>query len=153
MGKEIERKFLVRDRQFETEATEKFEIRQAYLNDCPDATVRLRVIDTKAWLTVKSRNHGAERGEWEYEIPVSDAMEMIEATDTPCLFKTRYIIPAADGLKWEVDEFHNPCAGLVVAEIELPSSDTAITHPAWIGREITGDPAYYNSVIAAKLKT
>lgn len=153
MAKEIERKFLVKDRGFEREAVERLEIRQAYLNSDPDATVRLRVSGMNAWLTVKSRNHGAERGEWEYEIPASDAVEMLQATGRPCLHKTRYLVPASGGLKWEVDEFHNPCTGLIVAEIELPSADAEFDLPTWIGQEVTGDPQYYNSVIAAKLKS
>lgn len=151
MATEIERKFLVTDRSFADCATERLDIRQAYLSSDPDATVRLRICGEKAWLTVKSRNHGAERGEWEYPIPVADALEMIQSSGRPCLHKTRHIIPAADGLRWEVDEFHNPCPGLVVAEIELPAADTPFAHPAWLGREVTGDPQYYNSVIAARL--
>lgn len=152
MAKEIERKFLVSDRRFASEAVSRLEIRQAYLSAEPDATVRLRIIGEKAWLTVKSRNIGAERGEWEYEIPATDACEMLTATGRPYLYKTRYIVPAADGLKWEVDEFHNPCHGLTVAEIELPQADFPFSRPAWLGDEVTGDPRYYNSEIAKKLK-
>lgn len=152
MAKEIERKFLVRDKSFVGDAVSRLDIRQAYLSAEPDATVRLRTIGEKAWLTVKSRNIGAERGEWEYEIPATDACEMLTATGRPCLHKTRYIIPADNGLKWEVDEFHNPCPGLMVAEIELPRADFPFSRPAWLGDEVTGDPRYYNSEIAKKLK-
>lgn len=151
MAKEIERKFLVRSRDFADEATQVVDIRQAYLSTAVDATVRLRVSDRQAWLTVKSRNQGCERGEWEYSIPRADALEMIAATGCRCLHKLRYIVPAGDGLEWEVDEFIEPCGGLVVAEIELPESDAAFRKPSWLGDEVTGDPRYYNSSIARLL--
>ncbi|MDE6332612.1 MAG: CYTH domain-containing protein, partial [Muribaculaceae bacterium] len=92
MATEIERKFLVRSNEYASLATERIEIRQAYLSSDPDATVRLRICGENAWLTVKSRNIGAARGEWEYKIPAADAVEMLQATGRPCLQKTRHII-------------------------------------------------------------
>ena len=151
MAKEIERKFLVRSREFESEAVSRLDIRQAYLSTAADATVRLRVSGEQAWLTVKSRNHGCERGEWEYPVAVSDALEMIAATGCRCIHKYRYIVPAGHGLVWEVDEFVNPANGLVVAEIELPSADTPFEIPLWLGAEVTGDTRYYNSEIVKSL--
>ena len=152
MGKEIERKFLVRDDSYKSVATESHNICQAYLNSDPDATVRLRLTDGLGRLTVKSRNHGCERGEWEYAIPGADVTEMMAACRVSATIdKTRWIVPAGDGLIWEVDEFHGSLAPLVLAEIELPSADTALPAPlpSFIGEEVTGDPRYYNSSLAA----
>lgn len=145
MAKEIERKFLVTGDDYRRLAVGSSRIMQGYLSTSPDATVRVRISGERAWLTVKSRSRGAERGEWEYEIPVGDAREMIEACGLPMLSKTRYRIPTPEGLCWEVDEFHNPRPGLVVAEIELPSADAPFSRPDWLGTEVTGDPQYYNS--------
>ncbi len=117
---------------------------QTYLSPDPDATVRLRITDDEAYLTVKGRNSGAERDEWEYHIPERDAREMMErCRHTPVIDKTRYHVG-----RWEVDEYHGSLAGLVVAEIELGSADEEIELPPFIGREVTGDARYYNSVLA-----
>lgn len=149
MAKEIERKFLVSGTGFKAVAASSREISQGYLSTNPDATVRVRISDSRAWLTVKSRNHGATRGEWEYEIPVDDARHMLaECCGGLCLEKTRYIVPAAEkSLSWEVDVFHGRHEGLVLAEIELPSEDTPFSLPDFIGEEVTGDTRYYNSVL------
>lgn len=145
MAKEIERKFLVKDTSYRRLAQRHTEIRQAYLSDNPDATVRLRIRGDKAYLTVKSRNNGIERGEWEYEIPVSDAVEMMgQCRCTDAIEKTRWEVG-----RWEVDEFHGTLEGLAIAEIELDNSEEAIVIPEFIGREVTGDPRYYNSVLAS----
>lgn len=151
MGKEIERKFLVRSNAYRTLATESHTIRQGYLSVNPDATVRVRILDDRAFLTVKSRNKGAERGEWEYEIPLADGRELLAlCTGSAILEKVRYIVPARpDCLRWEVDEFGGAKAGLVVAEIELPDAATPFEIPDFIGREVTGQPEYYNSSLAS----
>ena len=149
MAKEIERKFLVNDMSFLSHAVSKYEIAQGYLSTDPDATVRVRLSDKQAWLTVKSRNHGAVRGEWEYPVPLQEAAEMLAACcGSRKIEKTRYIVDAGNGLKWEVDVFHGRHEGLVMAEIELPEADTPFSRPAFIGREVTDDPAYYNSVLS-----
>ena len=148
MAKEIERKFLVNDDSFKQLATAKHHICQAYISADPDGTVRVRIKDDKAFITVKTRNHGCVRNEWEYEIPLSDAKEMIAACRGGVIDKTRYIIPADNGLVWEIDEFHGRHQGLVVAEIELPSEDASFALPAFIGQEVTGNPAYYNSSLS-----
>ena len=158
MAKEIERKFLVKDESFKSLATEKHEICQAYLSTRPEATVRVRVLDSEAYITVKGRNSGAVRREWEYAIPVDDALEMLGQCveqGTVAIEKTRYIVPAGDsGLRWEVDEFRGAHAGLVVAEIELPDEGYALgTLPGFIGREVTGDARYYNSALASSADT
>lgn len=150
MAKEIERKFLVRDESYKTLATERRELVQAYLSADPKATVRVRIADGRGYLTVKGRNSGAVRDEWEYEIPARDAEEMIERCSSGTVItKTRHIIPAGKGLKWDVDEFHGAHEGLVVAEIELPDKETTFPLPEFIGREVTGDARYYNSSLSA----
>lgn len=139
MAFEIERKFLVTSDAFKAEAESATEFEQAYISTDPDATVRLRIIDgSSARLTIKSRNHGAVRHEWEYDIPVDDARSMMMNMPVSAMIrKTRYRVG-----RWEVDCFHAPCPELTVAEIELTSADEPIgTLPAWIGEEVTGDPA------------
>ncbi|MDE5687462.1 MAG: CYTH domain-containing protein [Paramuribaculum sp.] len=144
MARETELKFLLRDDSWRMTATNPVRIIQTYLNPDPEATVRLRIAGDMAFLTVKSPNRGSERGEWEYEIPMNDAREMMaECTTTPVIDKTRW----HDG-RWEIDEYHGCLEGLVVAEIELHSPDEEISLPLYIGREVTGNPAYYNSTLA-----
>lgn len=125
-------------------ASRKVYVRQAYLNRNPDRTVRVRTIDDKGFLTVKGRNHGAGRLEFEYEIPCQDAIQMLELAEPGIVEKTRYFVPF-DGLIWEVDEFHGSLNGVITAEVELPSDDHVYLKPSFIGEDITGDPSYYNS--------
>lgn len=151
MAKEIERKFLVTDDSFITEAVASLHIVQAYISTDPKATVRVRVKGDEAFLTVKGMTEGCVRDEWEYPIPVDDARQMIERVAAPGkIVKTRYIVPVGN-LTWEVDRFEESLDGLTIAEVELPSEDTQLTDlPAWAGREVTGDPQYYNSSLAIK---
>ena len=150
MAKEIERKFLVCGTEYRTQAEARYEIMQGYLSADPDATVRVRIAGDNAFITVKSRNSGAVRNEWEYPVPAADAREMLRVCNRGRLIeKTRYIVSAGNGLRWEVDEFHGALDGLVVAEIELPSEDTVFGLPAFVGEEVTGDAHYYNSSLAA----
>mgnify|MGYP004446174141 FL=1 len=147
MAKEKERKFLVNSPIFREMAVKKCEIMQAYLSRSVDATIRIRVFNDEARLTVKSKNQGDLRNEWEYTIPREDAEEMLTLCQEPPLTKTRWIVPYADRL-WEVDEFHGPLEGLTVAEIELPEDfgDKPLTDvPEFVGKEVTDNPAYYNS--------
>ena len=145
MGQEIERKFLVREPQKAfAQAFKSERIEQGYLSPRPEATVRLRIRGDRAWITVKSPNHGATRGEWEYPIPVEDAREMMPLCQGIIIDKTRHLIDY-EGHTWEVDEFHSPHAGLVTAEVELKSADERVELPDWLGEEVTGDPRYYNS--------
>ena len=145
MAKEIERKYLVTDSSYRQAATEKRNIIQAYLNRDPKATVRIRVTDNLAYITVKGKNEGAVRDEWEYSIPVNDALAMIERCAIGRIIKkTRYIVPF-EGHIWEVDEFGGELEGLTVAEIELSAPDTQFSLPAFVGEEVTGNPRYYNS--------
>jgi adenylate cyclase len=108
-------------------------------------TVRVRIEGERAVITIKSKSTGATRGEWEYEIPVPDAAELLERLcEQPLVEKVRHRIRYGRHT-WEVDEFQGENAGLVVAEIELGSEDEAFEKPDWIGQEVTGDPRYYNS--------
>lgn len=147
MAKEIERKFLVDDLSFVGLATAKHHICQGYLSRKP--TVRVRILDDRAFLTVKSRNLGATRSEWEYEVPLADAQEMMRLCTEDLIEKTRYIVPL-DALTWEVDVFEGQLSGLIVAEVELPSENTPVRLPAFVGKEVTGNPAFYNSALSAK---
>jgi adenylate cyclase len=143
MGTEIERKFLVADPTV-VEGRVGAAVRQGYLSRAKERTVRVRRADDRAWLTVKGANVGARRGEWEYEIPVADADELLRLCDGAVVEKTRYAIEAG-GHTWEVDVFGGAHAGLVLAEVELDDEREAVELPAWLGAEVTGDPRYYNS--------
>lgn len=146
MAKEIERKFLVKSTAYRAEAISVKSIEQGYLNRDPDRTVRVRIIDTQAFLTVKTRNQGLMRDEWEYPIPVSDARRILDTACIGMIVKRRCLIPADNGLMWEVDEFVKPEMS-AIAEIELPSEDCSVELPDWVGSEVTGDERYYNSNI------
>jgi adenylate cyclase len=145
MAKEIERKFLVKDLSFINLATRKVNIVQGYLSRRVESTVRVRIFGDSGKLTVKGANCGMVRSEWEYDIPEADAREMLsQCAEGNVIEKTRYIVPFA-GFVWEVDEFHGGREGLIVAEIELPDAETQFPLPVFIGEEVTGDAAYYNS--------
>lgn len=148
MGVEIERKYLVKSRDYEGMATASIKIEQGYLSASPTATVRLRISErsdggSHAYITVKSKTVGMSRGEWEYEIPVDDARQMMGLCARK-LKKTRYIVPY-EGFVWEVDAFRGKLSWLVVAEVELPSEDAKAPLPPFVGDDVTGNPAYYNS--------
>ncbi len=148
MAKEIERKFLVTNTSFISKAESSTNIRQAYISTNPDSTVRLRIKDSQAYMTVKGRNNGAERDEWEFSIPYSDACEMArKLCGGFSIDKTRYIVDH-EGWKWEIDVFHGRHEGLIVAEIELPSAECQPPLPKFIGIEVTGDARYYNSMLS-----
>lgn len=144
MAKEIERKFLVTNDSYRAKADRVIDIVQGYLSTSVHATVRVRTKNDKGYLTVKSKTVGATRDEWEYEIPYDDALGMLALCDSKTLIqKKRYICG-----DWEVDEFRGRHSGLVVAEIELKSEDQEFELPAFVGKEVTGDPRYYNSSLS-----
>ncbi|MBQ2050767.1 MAG: CYTH domain-containing protein [Paludibacteraceae bacterium] len=146
MPKEIERKFLVVSDDYKSSPRKYY--KQGYLSVEPDKTVRVRVVGDKGFLTVKGRNNGISRAEYEYEIPAADANDMLDnLVKTGVIEKWRYVC-VVDGKKWEVDEFLGDNAGLVVAEIELQSEDEPFTKPAWAGDEVSGDARYYNSSLS-----
>lgn len=155
MGKEIERKFLVKNDTYKSLA-QGIHYHQGYIPTVNGMTVRVRIAGEKAFTTFKDRAVGFSRHEFEYEIPIEDAKQMLELMCTkPQIEKFRYVIPAGNGalpdgtivenLHWEVDHFVGDNEGLVVAEIEVPSEDTQFDLPTWIGEEVTGDKKYYNS--------
>lgn len=146
MAYEIERKFLVKNTDFVKEASSKEYIVQAFLNRNPERTVRIRIKDDKAFLTVKgvSNKLGTTRREWEYAIPVSDAKEMLKVCEEGVIEKWRYLVPVGEHT-FEVDIFEGENDGLIMAEVELESEDENYQKPAWLGKEVTGNIAYYNS--------
>jgi adenylate cyclase len=143
---EIERKFLVRD-QSVVEGIVGTPMIQGYLSLDPERTIRVRLAGTRALLTIKgvSSASGTTRAEYDYDIPVAEAEELLESmTLRPLIRKTRYRRPVGR-LVWEVDVFEGENEGLIIAEVELPSEGAALILPDWIGEEVTGDPRYYNA--------
>jgi len=150
MGIEIERKFLVGDRSV-VASLAGTAMRQGYLSVDPERTVRVRVSGVRAFVTIKgvSSDSGASRAEYEYEIPVPEAEELLDRLALrPLIEKTRYRVTAGR-LVWEIDVFTGENDGLVVAEVELPSEATAVVLPDWIGEEVTGDARYYNASLVS----
>src|SRR5271166_2569083 len=144
MPKEIERKFLVNDDSWRNQAAG-IRYRQGYLSTVKERTVRIRAAGDKGFITVKGISTGATRSEYEYEIPLADANEMLDQLcDRPLIEKTRYRIPFA-GLIWEVDEFEGDNRGLITAEVELKDENQPVSIPGWAGEEVTGDPRYFNA--------
>ena len=148
---EIERKFLVNSDAFIAQATEHHEIMQGYLCKEPGKTIRVRIRDERAFLTIKSSRlrEGLAKFEWERELDLADAKELMLICLPGAISKTRYIIPAPpyeDAPRcWEVDVFHGRLAGRVLAEIELGNENEPFLRPAWLGEEVTGQPQYYNA--------
>lgn len=148
MPQEIERKFLVNGEDWRL-AARGTPYRQGYLSTVPERSVRVRVIRDKGYLTIKGITVGAARAEYEYEIPVVEAGEMLDnLCERPLIEKIRYRLEH-HGLTWEVDEFDGDNAGLIIAEVELDDEDQAITLPDWVGKEVTGDRRYYNASLIA----
>lgn len=145
MSKEIERKFKVINDSYSAMATKAYSISQCYLSTSKGATVRIRIKDDRAYLTVKSVSKGATRDEWEYMIPVDDALEMMSRCDVSGMIEKRRFIVPYDGHLWEVDKFGGSLNGLVIAEIELDEENSEFALPPFIGNEVTGDPRYFNS--------
>ena len=148
-NKEIERKFLVKGA-FKQHVTNHFKIVQGFLSSVPERTVRVRIKDDKGFLTIKGigNNTGMSRYEFEKEIAVDDAKDLLEICEKGVIDKTRYIIPTNNNLFFEIDEFHGDNKGLIIAEIELPSENTPFKKPNWLGKEVTGIVKYYNSTIS-----
>ena len=145
MATETERKFLVRS-EFRHLAVKKLNITQFYLSIDPGRTIRVRISDSEAFLTIKNKPdiNSITRFEWEFPIPVTDAIEMMQVSLPGKVVKTRYIVPFGNQI-FEVDVFHENNEGLIIAEIELDSEDQIVEKPDWLGEEVTGIPDYYNS--------
>lgn len=148
MAKEIERKFLVSG-EFRQDSPESYRIMQGYICSDPDRTVRVRVRGDKGFLTIKGRSSGGglSRYEWEKEIPVFEAVELMALCGSGVIDKTRYLVPFGRHT-YEVDVFHGANEGLVLAEIELAEEQETFEKPSWLGEEVTGDPRYYNSMLS-----
>lgn len=150
MALEIERKFLVKSGAWRSQATGSSRIIQGYLTASGN-TVRVRLRDDKAFLTIKGKACGIIRSEYEYPIPPDEAEEMLKTlTLDPPVEKIRYIVPAENGLFWEVDEYFGANAPLFTAEIELPDMETSFSLPDWIGQDISCDSRYTNRALSRK---
>lgn len=148
MAQEIERKFLVKDNSFKELAYSFSRIAQGYICSGRGRTVRIRIRDDKGFLTIKgpAGENGLSRYEWEKEIPLDEATELMKLCEPGMIDKTRYLVRSRNHV-FEVDEFYGENEGLVVAEVELESEDEAFEKPAFIGEEVTGIAKYYNSFL------
>jgi adenylate cyclase len=146
---EIERKFLVNSDAFKSDVIVQNRIAQGYLNSDPERTVRVRIKGKKGFLTIKGKTNqaGLSRFEWEKEIPIAEAQELLLLCEKGVIDKTRYEIQVGKHL-FEVDEFHGENQGLIVAEVELKSEDEVFETPFWLGLEVTQDKRYYNSYLS-----
>ncbi|MBR4570140.1 MAG: CYTH domain-containing protein [Candidatus Riflebacteria bacterium] len=145
---EIERKFLLKNDNWKKFVSKSIHIKQGYISTNPLSVVRIRITDSKAYLTIKGKGSGISRPEFEYEIPAQDAEEMYNLFCLNCgLVKTRHIVEYKNH-KFEIDEFGGRHKGLIFAEVEMNSEDEKVELPEWIGDEVTGDPKYHNSNLA-----
>ena len=147
---EIERKFLILNTpDFRKEASSKTRIVQAYLNSIPERTVRVRIKGEKGFLTIKgkSSSDGLSRYEWEREIPLFEAEELLKLCEPGAIEKFRYEVKMGNHI-FEVDEFTGDNEGLILAEVELQEETEEIQRPIWLGKEVTGDLRYYNSYLS-----
>ena len=148
MAQEIERKFLVKDDSYKALAYNSSHIAQGYICSMRGRTVRVRIRDDKGYLTIKgpSDASGLGRYEWEKEIPLHEALELMKLCEPGMIDKTRYLVRSGNHI-FEVDEFYGENEGLTIAEVELASADEAYEKPGFIGEEVTGDVKYYNSFL------
>lgn len=146
MAIEIERKFLVKSNDFKKESHQKNYIKQGFLNSDKERVVRVRINDNTGFLTVKgkSNNTGTTRFEWEKEISKKDAESLLNLCEEGIIEKFRYLVKI-NNHTFEVDEFLGENTGLLIAEIELTSENETFKKPLWLGQEVTGETAYYNS--------
>ena len=146
---EIERKFLVKAYDYRKEAHRKTKIIQGYLTKDPKRTVRVRIREDQGFLTIKgmSSEDGLSRFEWEKEIPLDEAQELITLCLPTVIEKTRYEV-TYKGVLFEVDEFEGAHNGLVLVEVELNSTKDIFEIPKWVDKEVTGDKKYYNSYLS-----
>ena len=148
MAQEIERKFLVKG-DFRPLASRKMQIAQGYLSSHAERTVRIRICDERAFLTIKGKSEagGAVRYEWEKEIDVEEGRELLKLCEPGMVEKCRYLVPFGKYC-FEVDEFHGKNEGLILAELELTDLHETLELPDWLGEEVTGDARYYNAMLS-----
>lgn len=146
---EIERKFLVKDDSFKREAFTENHIAQGYLSSVPERTVRVRIKGNKGFLTIKgiSNESGLSRFEWEKEVPVEEAKNLLLLCEKGVIDKTRFEVKSGNHV-YEIDVFHGENEGLVIAEIELNSESETFEKPSWLSNEVTNDKRYYNSYLS-----
>ena len=149
MSVEIERKFLVKNNDFKNESYSEKYIKQGYLNSDKNRTVRIRITNEKAFMTIKGKSNttGTTRFEWEKEIKKEEAEDLLLLCEPGIIEKTRYLVKVGHHI-FEVDEFYGDNEGLVIAEVELNNESETFTKPIWIDEEVTGDIKYYNSSIS-----
>lgn len=147
MAIEIERKFLVESEDWRARVEATQIIRQGYLSSAPERAVRVRLKGDKGVLTVKGLGNGVSRPEFEYIIPVEEALALLELCEQPLIEKIRHIVPVEHHV-WEIDVFSGVNAGLVVAEIELETEEEVFERPSWLGKEVTDDSRYFNVQLA-----
>lgn len=149
MNLEIERKFLVKNDSFKLKAFKIKHIKQGFLNSDKERTVRVRIIEDAAFITIKGKSNiaGTIRFEWEKEILVLEAEKLMLLTEKTAIEKYRYYIKENNHV-FEVDEFLDVNSGLIVAEIELTKEDEKFSKPDWLGKEVTGEVKYYNSSLS-----
>lgn len=148
MAVEIEHKFLLATPQWREQVSRSVLYKQGYLSAQPTSSIRVRISDNQAWLNIKSATIGTQRHEYEYDIPLSDAQEILDTLCAkPLIEKTRHFVTVG-GHVWEIDEFFGDNAGLIVAEIELNAQGDVFTRPDWLGEEVTQDLRYYNNNLA-----
>jgi adenylate cyclase len=144
MGLEIERKFLIKNDSWKNEIKKTISIRQGYLNSEVERTVRIRIQGERGVLTIKGKNQNVTRKEFEYQIPLDDALNLLSMCEKPIIEKTRFLIPS-NRSTWEIDVFDGENKGLVIAEIELTSEEESFDIPNWLGEEVSSESKYYNS--------
>lgn len=146
---EIERKFLVTSTEFLSESIRSNRIVQGYLNSNPERTVRIRIKGTQGFITIKGKGNesGTTRFEWEKEIEVAEAEQLLLLCEDGVIDKVRYEIPFGKHL-YEVDVFEGDNKGLIIAEIELENENESFEKPNWLGEEVTGDDRYYNASLS-----
>lgn len=146
---EIERKFLVKNNAFKSEAFKKISIKQGFLNSDKDRTVRVRLTDEQGFLTVKgiSSKDGLSRFEWEKDISSNEAEALFKLCEKVLIEKTRHLVKSGNHI-FEVDEFYGENDGLIIAEIELNHTSEIFIKPPWLGEEVTGNIKYYNSQLS-----
>lgn len=148
MATEIEHKFLIANNDWREQVSHTVYYRQGYLSSQPTSSIRVRISDNQAWLNIKSATIGTHRLEYEYEIPKTDADEILnQLCKKPLIEKTRYFVEH-QGHTWEIDVFEGDNQGLIVAEIELSDIGEAFAKPSWLGAEVTHDLRYYNNNLA-----
>ncbi|NOT10994.1 MAG: CYTH domain-containing protein [Methylococcaceae bacterium] len=145
MAIEIEHKFLLANDDWRQQVTKSAQFKQGYLSSVATSSIRIRISDNQAWLNIKSATIGTQRQEYEYQIPLSDANEILNnLCNKPIIEKTRHYITIGNNL-WEIDEFEGANEGLIVAEIELSEINQKFIKPHWLGNEVTQDLRYYNN--------